>query len=62
MKRQKKTKKSGKVGKIIKTVFSSLAVILLAVIVLAANTALPTYGRMATEVLGYRQGWKTPSN
>lgn len=60
MKKQRK-KKSGKVGKIVKTVLSALACIILAVVVLAANTLLPTYGRMVTEVIGYKQAWSNPA-
>ena len=59
MKKQRQ-KKSGKVGKIVKTVLSALACIILAVVVLAANTLLPTYGRMVTEVIGYKQAWSNP--
>ena len=47
--------------KVFKTVLSSIAVIILAVILVAANTLLPTYGRMVTELTGYRQKWNTPS-
>ena len=61
MKKQAKQKKPGKIGKIIKTVFSSLGIILLAALVLLANTALPSYGRMVNELLGYRQSYKTPT-
>lgn len=34
----------------------------MAAILVAANTVLPTYGRMVTEVLGYRQSYNTPDN
>lgn len=60
--KQKKRKKSGKVGKIIKTVISSFFIIVLAVILVAANTVLPTFGRMVSEVIGYKQAWNTPAN
>lgn len=54
-------KEKGKVGKIVKTVFSSIGVLILTIILIAGNTALPTYGRMITEITGYRQKWNTPS-
>nr|WP_297708230.1 glycoside hydrolase family 3 N-terminal domain-containing protein [uncultured Butyrivibrio sp.] len=57
----KNEKKKGKAGKIVKTVFSSLGVIIFAAILVAANTVLPTYGRMINEITGYRQSYKTPS-
>ena len=60
--KQKKQKKSGKAGKIVKTVISSFFIILLAAILVAANTVLPTFGRMVSEVIGYKQAWNTPSN
>ena len=59
MKKEKKQK--GNAGKIVKTVLSSIAIIVLAIIVGVANTLLPTYGRMVTEVIGYRQSWNTPN-
>lgn len=34
----------------------------MAAVLVAANTVLPTYGRMVTEVLGYRQNYNTPQN
>lgn len=53
-------KKKRKVGKIIATFFTSLLIIVMLVVVAAANTALPVYGRMVTEITGYRQKWNTP--
>lgn len=51
-----------KVKLALRTTGCSLLIILFAAIFLAANTLLPTYGRMVTEVLGYRQQFNTPSN
>ena len=62
MSKQPKTKKApGKAGKIIKTVLSSLLIVLFSVVFFAANTTLPVYGRMLNEIAGYKQGWNTPS-
>ena len=62
MKKDKKEKKpKGKAGKVIKTVLSSIVIILFAAILLVANTLLPTFGRMVNEILTYKQGWNTPS-
>ena len=59
--KEKKAKKPmGKAGKIVKTIFSSIGILLLLVVFLAANVVLPTYGRMVDEVLAYKQGWSTP--
>ena len=59
--KEKKVKKpKSKAGKIVKTVFSSIAILLLLAVFLAANVILPTYGRMVNEILTYKQGWSTP--
>ena len=55
----KKTK--GKAVKVIKTFFSSLVIIIMLAILIAANTLLPTYGRMINELTGYRQSFNTKS-
>lgn len=51
----------GKVGKIIKTIFSTVGIIIFAAILVAANTLLPSYGRMLNELTGYRQKFNTPA-
>ena len=51
----------GKIGKIIKTVFSSVGVVIFTAVLVAANTLMPTYGRMLNEITGYRQKYKTPA-
>ena len=48
-------------GHILHTMFLSILAVLMAVVLILANTLLPTYGRMVTEVLGYKQAWKTPA-
>ncbi len=53
-------KRKGLAGKIIATIFTSLLIIIMLVVAVAANTALPEYGRMLTEITGYRQKWNTP--
>lgn len=55
----KKKRKVG-IGNILGRVFSCFGAILMIVLLIAANTALPTYGRMVTEITGYRQSWNTP--
>ena len=60
-KEPKQKKQKGKAGKIIKTVLSSIVIILFAAILIAANTLLPTFGRMVNEILAYKQGWNTPA-
>ncbi len=49
---KKPKKPASKAGKIIKTILSAIAVLLLAVVMLAANTLLPSYDRMANSLLG----------
>jgi len=44
-------------GHILHTMFLSILAVLMAVVLILANTLLPTYGRMVTEV----QAWKTPA-
>ena len=56
---KKEGKKKIRIGNIIGRIFTSLGAILMVVILVAANTLLPTYGRMVTELTGYRQAWKT---
>ena len=55
----KKEGKKIRVGNIIGRIFTSLGAIVMIAILIAANTLLPTYGRMVTELTGYRQSWKT---
>lgn len=50
-----------KVRLILRTMLGSLLALVLVVVLVAANTALPTYGRMVNEVIGYKQGYSTPS-
>ena len=58
-----KTKKSpSKAGKIVKTVFSSIAIVILCAILLVSNTILPQFGRMINEILAYKQGWSASSS
>lgn len=45
----------------LRTIFGSLLAIILVAILVAANTILPYYGRMVTEVIGYKQGYTTPA-
>ncbi len=52
----------GKIGKIIKTVFSSVGIVFFTAVLVAANTLMPTYGRMLNEITGYRQKYSTPSS
>ncbi len=52
---------ASKPRKIVKTVLSALAALILAAILIAANTLLPTYGRMVNEILTYKQAWNTPA-
>ncbi len=49
---KKPKKPATKAGKIIKTILSAIAALLLAVVMLAANTLLPSYDRMANSLLG----------
>ena len=51
-------KKRFQVGRTIK---GSLLAILLIVVLVVSNTVLPTYGRMLTEIMGYKQGYTTPA-
>ena len=48
-------------SKILRTLWRTVLLVVLAAVVIAANTILPTYGRMVTEVLGYRQSWSNPA-
>lgn len=60
-KEPKQKKAPGKAGKIVKTVLSSVVIILFVLVLVAGNTTLPTYGRMLNEIMAYKQGWKTPA-
>lgn len=51
--------KKGK--KIFRTAWGSILAILLVVLIVATNTALPYYGRMITEIVGYKQAYSNPS-
>ena len=59
-KREQKTEKRVTAGKMIGSLFTSLMAIVMAAVLVAANTILPSYGRMINEIIGYRQSWKTP--
>jgi len=48
-------------GHILHTTILSILAILMAAILVLANTLLPTYGRMLNEIIGYKQSWKTPA-
>lgn len=56
---KKSRKPASRAGKIVKTVFSAIGALLIAIILLAVNTLLPQFGRMANEVLTYKQAWNT---
>ena len=48
-------------GHILHTAILSILAVLMAVLLVLANTLLPTYGRMVNEIIGYKQSWKTPA-
>lgn len=47
--------------KVIRTIWGTFLAILLVVLLVVSNTVLPTYGRMLTEILGYKQAFTTPA-
>ena len=59
---KEKKKAPSKAGKIVKTVFSSIAIVILCAILLVSNTLLPQFGRMVNEILAYKQGWSASSD
>ena len=46
----------------VKGTAAGVGCLVMAAVLVAANTVLPTYGRMVTEVLGYRQSYSTPDS
>lgn len=53
--------KQSKLKLALRTLLGLVPVILCVAILVVSNTVLPTYGRMLTEILGYKQGYTTPA-
>ena len=61
-KQNRETKKKPLALRILLGFLKTVLVVVLCAILIAANTLLPTYSRMITEITGYRQKWDTPSD
>ena len=61
MKEEKTKKKRPLALRIIGGFFKTVICLILAAVLVAANTVLPTYSRMVNEILGYRQAYNNPA-